>query len=214
MRSDQNAQPLNQPVEGNSGINMLPGYNGEVGPEEISNIYDPISLGYRSPTQTMPSAAPTPRGLQVNPALQSAGGWNVDPSGNLLNNLQTSSAGNWNIDQSGNLNDPGWFHKLLSLIGGVPSGLESIFNQHQVPQQPGQNGGLLMNNRTYNSYRSPFGQTYQQLSNPGSMIGPTSGAVSNPYTPGTVLGGRQPLGGPPSAAATAFSNTVKARNII
>ncbi len=204
MRSDQNAQPLNQPVEGNSGINMLPGYNGEVGPEEISNIYDPISLGYRSPTTTTPSAAPTPRGLQVNPALQSAGGWNIDPGGNLVNAPSTPSAGNWNIDQSGNLNDPGWFHKLLSLIGGVPSGLESIFNQHQVPQQ--RPTGIMG--------RPSFGLTSFQNQFPGSRIGPTSGAITNPYTPGTVLGGRQPLGGPPSAAAAVFSNTVKARNII
>ncbi len=212
MRSDQNAQPQNQNADFNSGINMLPGYN----PGERSNEWEqsvqqgiePQTIQGRplpepSFTQT-PSAVPIPRAVQVNPALQSVGGWNIDPSGNLLNSPSTPSAGNWNIDQSGNLNDPGWFHKLLSLIGGVPSGLESIFNQHQVPQQraPGITG------------RPSFGLSIFQNQFPGSRIGPTSGAITNPYTPGTVLGGRQPLGGPAPGYATAFSNTVKARNII
>lgn len=62
----------------------------------------------------------------------------------------------------------------------------------QPPQAPSGLPGLLSSNNAWNSWRSPFSQTFQQAMNPGSAIGPFGGGTTNPYvntglgTPNTV----------------------------
>ncbi len=215
MRSDQNAQPQNQNADFNSGINMLGGMN----PDD----YQPLTGAedYRPPAFIpSPSAVPIPRATPV--AQQPGSDWRTN-AGSFRNNYPVPGTPiSYPVPGTPYSGDPlqspqGFFARLFQSIAGVPGDIGGLLGHlagHQPPQQSNPSGGMLMSNRTFNSYRSPFAQTYQQLSNPGSMIGPTSGAVTNAYVPGTVLGGRQPLGGPAPGYATAFSNTVKARNII
>ncbi len=218
MPPTQQAQPPNQAVDFNAGINLLPGQGAE--------MPDYPSLAPEGPVQTAPppTAVPSAGGWNTDPSgnlskAPSAGGWSTDPNGNLIN---TPSAGGWNINQYGGLNDPGLFHRLLnSIFGGVGDLAQSAVGG------VGGLGGLFSRFHPFQGGPRPapprpapaptgFNRTSFQTMFPGSAIGPLSGARNNPFQTGSrpVVGAGSMAGISSPAYATAFSNVVNQRNII
>ncbi len=75
----------------------------------------------------------------------------------------------------------------------------------------GANGGMVMNNTTFNSARQPFSASYQQLAMPGSAIGPLRGGASSYFRPGSFIPGSN---AGPAGYASSNSGYVRSRNII
>lgn len=79
---------------------------------------------------------------------------------------------------------PGWTPNSAAPAPGAPTATGSPAAQPQTATNvapPSLLSGLpngRSNNIAWNNWRSPFSQTYQQATNPGSAIGPLSGQLS------------------------------------
>ncbi len=215
MRSDQNAQPQNQNADFNSGINMLPGYNGGGAEwnQEVQQSVEPQTIQGRPLPE--PSFIPSPSAVAIpraTPVSQQTDLWRNN-AGSFRNNYPVPGTPlSYPVPgtpySGAPLQDPqGFFARLLNSITNGVGGIGDLFGHlggGQPPPRPAAQPGP-----------GAFGMSIFQSHFPGSLIGPTSGLVTNAYqNSSTPLGGRQPLGGPAPGYATAFSNTVKARNII
>lgn len=184
--------PLNQPLGGYPS-GPPPAFPGNFGGAPSNARNYPVPGSYNAPAASLPTG--------VTP---SAGGWNIDSNGNLVpswgetgqnygrsvGNFVGSEAGRF-LPIPGSQQLGGFFgrqvgsaigHGIGGLVGSISHGLGKLFgrkdagttNQSAAPAGPA--FGTV-----FNAGRGAFSPTYQQINNPGSAIGPTSGATSNPY---------------------------------
>ena len=215
MTADQQIQPPSGNPEFNAGINMLPGFQGDTGynPEDmqpltqsnvdfapgqqgpgvVTNTIAPPALPFGGPEPGAPRATPN---YSIPGGYPTLGGTSSDWRGNASNENLSSFRDNATTQQ------PGFFQRLLDSIKDGIGGVGDMF-EHLQPPRPASVGGTPS--------RAAFGQTSFQSQFPGSLIGPTSGLVTNPYS--GAMSHAMTHTTSPTGYATAFSNVVKARNI-